>query len=664
MKRIGIVYGDSTNPDVIRHLEQDLQMVYGDYAVIQNYFMDQMTPGSFIEADVLVVINNRLLPRLRRYSSMKNVVCMTRSIKKAYLDEILKIPADTDVLLVNDTRQNAEEMILMCYELGISHLNLIPYDTQEESTGAYRHIRSAITPNEPHMVPAYITSVINTGYRDIGFNTMVQIMDILELKNESIIYRLLQYISSIVEPMPGYRVSYFDGLLKEQMLNQYIYHSEAAIFLVDVEGRLIYFNKRAQDIFQFPSNLPARIETYLPPELMEHMGADQDVPRQMLTIDGVNYVVDKVKIGLEQQDMGCFITMQDEIALKNIETSFNRSLKEKGLYAKYTFQDILHTSASMHKSIELGKRAANTVYTILIGGESGVGKELFAQALHNYSDRRNMPFVAVNCAVISESLLESELFGYEEGSFTGARKKGKLGVFELANRGTIFLDEIGDISPRLQLGLLRVLQERQIMRIGSNQIINIDVRIIAATNKDLWQEVEKGNFRRDLYYRLNTISIMLPPVRERRDDILPLFRHFMGAQFSCVTPEEIRTILQYPWPGNVRELENCALYYKALGELPAQIRHYKCGKSTEKERTFDIKSTILQILLEHQSIGHGLGRTAILGYLREQSVSLSDIALRQLLEELAEEGYLTIGKGRQGTSLTARGVTLLQSNPS
>lgn len=664
MKKIGIVYGDSTNPDVIRYLEQDLRMVYGDYAAIQNYFMDQMTPGSFIEADVLVVINNRLLPRLRRYSSMKNVVCMTRSIKKAYLDEILKIPADTDVLLVNDTRQNAEEMILMCYELGISHLNLIPYDAKEEAAGVYRHIRNAITPNEPHMVPDYITSVINTGFRDIGFNTMVQIMDILELKNESIIYRLLQYISSIVEPMPGYRVSYFDGLLKEQMLNQYIYHSEAAIFLVDVEGRLIYFNRRAQDIFQFPSNLPARIEAYLPAELMEYVGADRDVLRQMLTIDGTNYVVDKVKIGLEQQNMGCFITMQDEIVLKNIETSFNRSLKEKGLYAKYTFQDILHTSASMRKSIELGKRAANTVYTILIGGESGVGKELFAQALHNYSDRRSMPFVAVNCAVISESLLESELFGYEEGSFTGARKKGKLGVFELANRGTIFLDEIGDISPRLQLGLLRVLQERQIMRIGSSQIINIDVRIIAATNKDLWQEVEKGNFRRDLYYRLNTISITLPPVRERTDDILPLFRHFMGAQFSRVTPEETGAILQYPWPGNVRELENCALYYKALGELPEQVRNFKGDRSNRKSQMLDIKSAILQILLERQSIGHGLGRTALLGYLRERSVFLSDIALRQLLEELAEEGYLSIGKGRQGTSLTSKGAEFLQSGPS
>ncbi|MFR8040371.1 MAG: sigma 54-interacting transcriptional regulator, partial [Anaerovoracaceae bacterium] len=189
-------------------------------------------------------------------------------------------------------------------------------------------------------------------------------------------------------------------------------------------------------------------------------------------------------------------------------------------------------------------------------------KELFAQSIHNYSSRKDMPFIGVNCAAIPETLLESELFGYEEGAFTGASKKGKIGYFEQANRGTIFLDEIGDISPALQARLLRVLQERQIMRIGSDRIIDVDVRIIAATNKDLIKEVEKGRFRGDLYYRLNALQIMIPPLRERKEDILLLFKEFMKEDYLRVGRREKELLENYQWPGNVRELENCALYYK------------------------------------------------------------------------------------------------------
>lgn len=183
-----------------------------------------------------------------------------------------------------------------------------------------------------------------------------------------------------------------------------------------------------------------------------------------------------------------------------------------------------------------------------------------------------MPFIGVNCAAIPETLLESELFGYEEGAFTGASKKGKIGYFEQANRGTIFLDEIGDISPALQARLLRVLQERQIMRIGSDRIIDVDVRIIAATNKDLIKEVEKGRFRGDLYYRLNALQIMIPPLRERKEDILLLFKEFMKEDYLRVGRREKELLENYQWPGNVRELENCALYYKTLGKLPEQFK--------------------------------------------------------------------------------------------
>src|SRR5699024_8879129 len=205
--------------------------------------------------------------------------------------------------------------------------------------------------------------------------------------------------------------------------------------------------------------------------------------------------------------------------------------------------------------------------TVLITGESGTGKEMVATAIWKNSDRHDKQFVAINCAAIPESLLESELFGYVKGAFTGADPKGKIGKFELANNGVIFLDEIGDMPLYLQSKLLRVIQDKKITRIGSNQIIPLDVRIIAATNKDLKKMIRENQFREDLYYRLNVIPIEIPPLRERKADIVELTEHFIehyrkmfGKNFNYIDDRAMKTLIEYPWPGNVRELENVVEY--------------------------------------------------------------------------------------------------------
>lgn len=662
MKKIGIVYRNRKNPKAIVWLGDIVKNVFGDYVTIDNYYLDEVAPGEVFEEDALIVNGKRLLPKLRNHtSSLKNVVVMTRSIRKEFLDSIMKIPADTDVLIVNDTLKSAEEMQLMFYDLGISHFNLIPYDREKEKTGIYRGIHYVITPNEPQAVPPYIENVINTGYREIGFDTMVQIMDLLKLNNEKVTYNLIKYISGIIEPMQGYRASYFSSYLKERMLNEYVYDSEAAIFVADAEGRAVYSNRRAEEMFGLKSGEAIAGSAFsVPPELLELLENEKEIFKKLITIDDVNYMMDKVNITAGEQYMGYFVTLQDEKVLKDIEISFNKNLREKGLYAKHTFNDIWHVSDSMERNIEKAKKAAATEYTILIGGESGTGKELFAQAIHNYSNRKNMPFIGVNCAAISESLLESELFGYEEGAFTGARKKGKLGYFEQANKGTIFLDEIGDISPRLQLGLLRVLQEKQIMKIGSDRVVDVDVRIIAATNKNLLDAVERGDFRRDLYYRLNAIAITLPPLRRRREDIPLIFQKFMGKDYDKLSDKEKDAVLHYDWPGNIRELENCALYYKTLGELPGQLAVSTDDKDLTKGLDeADIQTSILRLIDEKNEIGHGLGRTALLQLLLQSDIRVSDAALRKVLSEMEKNGYVKIGKGRQGTSITLKGKEFL-----
>jgi len=237
--------------------------------------------------------------------------------------------------------------------------------------------------------------------------------------------------------------------------------------------------------------------------------------------------------------------------------SLHRRLEER-----YRFENIIAKSPKMQQVIEVIKVVAKSNATVLITGETGTGKELVARATHSQSYRKDKPFVAVSCAALPESLLESELFGHEKGSFTGAytQKKGK---FEVANRGTLFLDEIGEMSANIQVHLLRVLEEKEFTRVGGNEVIKVDVRVISATNKDVKEAVAKGQFREDLYYRLNVVNIELPPLRERREDILLLAQHFLkkfGVEnqkgITGFSPEATDFLLKYEWPGNVRELEN------------------------------------------------------------------------------------------------------------
>jgi len=241
-----------------------------------------------------------------------------------------------------------------------------------------------------------------------------------------------------------------------------------------------------------------------------------------------------------------------------------RQLKERVqgfAEASYTLDDIIGGSHSMRSCVELAKKVANSGVTVLLSGESGTGKELFAHSIHNASKRADAPFIKINCAAIPEQLLESEFFGYEPGAFSGA-VKAKMGKFELADKGTLFLDEIGEMSLMLQAKLLRVLQDKEVERLGAVRSRKVDVRVITATNRDLQQEVANGNFRQDLYYRLNMFGIHIPPLRERPDDIPLLARHIIDklnreyeSSFT-LTPARAEAMRQMPWPGNVREMEN------------------------------------------------------------------------------------------------------------
>jgi PAS domain S-box-containing protein len=295
-------------------------------------------------------------------------------------------------------------------------------------------------------------------------------------------------------------------------------------------------------------------------------------------------IVDVAPIIVQGRLRGSVGVIHDVSQIKTLTEELTRAKQRiRHLEAKYTFEDIIGDSPELKAAIEQARRASDLPATVLLRGESGTGKELFAHAIHNASRWRSGQFIRVNCTAIAESLLESELFGYEEGAFTGAKRHGKKGFFEEADGGTIFLDEIGEISSALQAKLLRVLQEKEIVRVGSTRTIPVNVRIIAATNVNLEQAVQEGRFREDLYYRLNVVPVFIPPLRYRKDDIPPLvnfllrkFNQQFGRAVQKVSPQILSALAAYDWPGNVRELENIvgrAMINMKYNEIVMQVHH-------------------------------------------------------------------------------------------
>lgn len=283
------------------------------------------------------------------------------------------------------------------------------------------------------------------------------------------------------------------------------------------------------------------------------------------TLNSHQVAVNRVPVLINDQIVGAVATFQPATVIQELEGKIRQKIYSRGHVARLTFSDIQGDSQAIRQAISVACKFSRVDSNVLIVGESGTGKEVFTQSIHNASHRAKGPFVAVNCAALPEGLLESELFGYAEGAFTGAARGGKVGLFELAHGGTIFLDEVSEITPHLQGRLLRVLQEREIMRLGDSKVIPVNVRVIAATNRDLYGMMRQKLFREDLYYRVDVLRLALPPLRERREDIIPLICHFLTVYYAHskrlfreISEQAKAMLLEYAWPGNVRELRNIA----------------------------------------------------------------------------------------------------------
>jgi len=411
------------------------------------------------------------------------------------------------------------------------------------------------------------------------------ILNNLKKKNESIVIgsslvcdicdelgidSILIYSSDSIKNAISQAIQIQESIQKEKYkLNQFnaiLNFTYSGIIATDKNNIIRIYNPMAENIIGIPGkNIVGRdannvIENTRLSEVL--ISKKQEID-QLQKLNNRVVLTSRVPILVGDQVEGVVATFRDIKSIEESEHKIRKQLYSKGLISKYTFDDIKGESQAIKKCIEISKEYAKSNFTILISGESGTGKELFAHSVHHQSERRSEAFVAINCAALPKSLLESELFGYVGGAFTGAKKEGKIGLFELAHNGTIFLDEIAETPLSIQSRLLRVIQEKEVMRLGSDRVIKIDVRIISATNKNLWKEVVRGNFREDLYYRLSALELKIPPLRGRRKDIPFISREFIRNYFQNIYYayqkkwEEIFLNLQkYEFYGNVRELYN------------------------------------------------------------------------------------------------------------
>ena len=341
-------------------------------------------------------------------------------------------------------------------------------------------------------------------------------------------------------------------------------HAFEGVIAIDLYQKISLFNSAAINILTISQNelIGKQIKDVLHKgPLLNLLLNKESYKEDIVAYKGIQLSVKKIAIKLKGRKVGDMVAFQDVTGIQKMEGEIRKKIYLRGHIAKYTFNDIIYKSDVVDQTIEIAKSYSEVDSNILIIGETGTGKEMYTQSIHNQSARKDKPFVAINCAALPESLLESELFGYAEGAFTGAMKGGKQGIFELAHQGTLFLDEIGEISANLQSRLLRVLQEREVMRIGDDKVIPVDVRIIAATNKNLLEMVKNNKFREDLYYRLSVLDLHLPPLRECKEDIPLLASHFINKYSHqdepiIVTDSAYERLKQVDWDGNIRQLEN------------------------------------------------------------------------------------------------------------
>lgn len=666
-KLIMLSPGKTTSVNLAIQLEE----VFGKYVKVEPYcFQDDL---DFDIANSLVVLSS---PRIiddriqELIDKGLNYVVARRVINHRHIQGLLDLPKATEVLLVNDRAETTYQTIEQLQALGVNYIKYYPFYPGIKS---YPKLDIAVTVGEPNLVPHGVKKVINIGTRQIDITTLADIarkLGLIEVLGDSL---SSHYINEIIRLLNRINDNAKEMKVISSRLETVANCLPVAILYVKKDGTIIVSNEKMYNLLGCSDKdiIGKDIKDVLPEMAMKNSEAQVEV---IVIRDNTLFVTSNVIEGRGSED-GIIYTFEEREKIERNEHEIRRITTRKAIRTKYyTFDDIVYVSKSMEKLVEKAKTFAVTDSTILIQGESGTGKELFAQAIHSASKRASGPFVPVNFASMPVSLIESELFGYEEGSFTGAVKGGKRGLFEEAHGGTIFLDEIGDAPLEFQCTLLRVIQERQVRRVGGIKEIPIDVRIIAATNKDLVEEINKGNFRSDLYYRLNVLPLRTLSLRERKSDILVLANYFLKKYSKnkitsldeILDENAIKALFDYDWPGNIRQLENAMEYLTVIGVKgrkldKTELPEYITASFVKKEDNIlvDILGRDMIWLLKKLMNSDGLGRRYLAELAKEENIPLTEGQIRNLINKAKSLGFVETNVGRQGTVLSKKGQSIL-----
>jgi transcriptional regulator with PAS, ATPase and Fis domain len=626
-----------------------------------------MDEFDFLPGEVLAVISSghvRQHPKVDAKIALgMEYIVARRAIDYTGVPSLLALPAGTEVLLVNDYAQSAGDTIDHLNRIGLDHLAYHPYHP-----GAADHppLKIAVTPGEAALVPAGVEQIIDIGSRQADLSTIFELVERLGMMDQlgsAISSQHLREITRLLREIDqaGRSVANLRDTL--QILADY---APNGILYTDLAGRVILGNHTLCEVLRTdPQAMANRPISEVVPGLT---GAPESPA--ILTLNGQETMVWETPVKQGEATIGHIYAFETSHAIQALEYELRRKARPSEHEARYTFHDIISKSPQMDRVLSYAQRVARSDSTILIQGESGTGKELFAQAIHNASKRRQGPFVPVNFAAFPMSLLESELFGYEEGAFTGARRGGRRGLFAEAHGGTIFLDEIGDAPLEFQVRLLRVLQERQVRPVGGSKLIPIDVRVIAATHTDLARKVREGNFREDLYYRLSVLPLRMPRLRDRREDIPLLIDQFIRrfsqgrlAKASAVmSPATLELLCGYPWPGNIRQLSNVVEFLMNIRDEnrlvePAHLPEYllESGPAPEDGLLRDLLGQDLAWVLGKFWASESVGRRRLAELAARERPHLTEGVIRGLLATAESLGLVVPAPGRRGSTITGKG---------
>ncbi len=667
-------------------LSEEIKKLFKDTIEIKRYSFEDRSIEQGIECNLIIILEEAIFEALKKYvKDNVEIIIAKRTITKEGFQKIINIEDGKKAALVNVDSEMAMESISLIYQLGAKNIELTPV---YPGISKIPDFNLAITPGEIEFVPDSIENIIDIGDRVLDISTIFDLAvklgleNILEGEEAKAFFDRIMPVSFGLEQIMGKKNRL------ECKLDILLESLDEAIIGINSLGVINSYNRSAEKILGYKrKNILGEdykgVFDQIPFD--EVLKCSQPVENEIIKINDTSIITTINPIIKHETLYGAVAIVKNLNETVKEQNKLREKLIGKGHIARYNFNDILGKSVKIEKAKKIASRMADSNSTVLITGETGAGKELFAQAIHNQSRRKKHQFVAINCAAFPEGLLESELFGYEKGAFTGAKKEGKMGLFELADRGTLFLDEISEMPLKLQSRLLRVLELRKVMRVGGDTVISVDVRIIASTNKELKKMVKKGKFREDLYYRLSVLPLKIPPLRERKGDIMILIENIkeeLKADFQ-LSSQVVDLFLEHRWDGNVRELRNYIEFFANLKKSIIKISDLPFTFNEDKNLYIhlnDEDKVILNSLynnippnklknfifvLDELEIRfkskQPTGRRSIADAAQRQNIYLSEQEIRKIYKEMEDYNLVNIKKGRGGTRLTRSGQNILKS---